>query len=177
MAVRRTTQIGNPVLRRKAKAVPASAAASARIKKIVRDLVDSMRAHDLVGMAAPQIGIGLRIFVTEIRATKSRREREADRVRVFINPRILRRSVKKAEGSEGCGSVAYAGLFADVIRQESVVVAARDLEGKPFTLAANGLLARVIQHEYDHLEGGVFLDRLPDMKGLMSREEYLKRAR
>ncbi len=175
MSIRRTTQIGNPVLRRKAKAVPAAAVTSVPVRKIVRDLVDSMREYDLVGMAAPQIGVGVRIFVSEIRTTPSRRNADPDGLRVFINPAILRRSVKTAKGGEGCGSVAYAGLFAEVRRPEGVVVSAYDEKGKRFTMNAHGLLARVIQHEYDHLEGRVFLDRLADMKGLMSREEYLKR--
>jgi peptide deformylase len=148
--------------------------ASKATKKIVRDLVDSMRHHDLVGMAAAQIGINERIFVSEIRETKARSARVLDPVRVFINPKIVRFSAKKVFGYEGCGSVASAGLFGNVKRAESVIIHATDEKGEKFALHASGLLARIIQHEFDHLEGKVFLDRMADMKSLMGREEYLK---
>jgi len=85
MIIKNATQIGNPVIRAKAK--PVKLATSPRTKKIVRDLIDSMRYHGLVGMAAPQIGISLRVFVTELRETNVRRAKDADVVRVFINPK------------------------------------------------------------------------------------------
>jgi peptide deformylase len=173
MIIKNVTQIGAPVIRAKAK--PVRSATAPRTKKIVRDLIDSMRHHGLVGMAAPQIGIGLRIFVSELRKTNVRRAGEADAARVFINPEILRRSKERSIGGEGCGSVACAGLFGMVPRAQSVTVTALDGKGKKFTLTAKGLLAAVIQHEVDHLNGIVFLDRLPDMKSLMSREEYIKK--
>jgi peptide deformylase len=173
MIIKNATQIGSPIIRTKAKSV--RSAKSAPTKKIVRNLIDSMRYHGLVGMAAPQIGIGARIFVTELRETNVRRIKDADPVRVFINPKIIRRSKKKRVGGEGCGSVARAGLFGMVPRAESVMVVAQNQKGERFTLVAKGLLAAVIQHETDHLNGVVFLDRLPNMKSLMSREEYIKK--
>lgn len=173
MIVKYATQIGAPVIRAKAK--PVRSPTSLRTKKIVRDLIDSMRYHGLVGMAAPQIGIGLRVFVTEPRRTKVRRAGDSDDVRVFINPKIVRYSKKKRVGGEGCGSVARAGLFGMVPRSESVTVTALDAKGKKFVLTAKGLLAAIIQHETDHLNGVVFLDRLPSMESLMSREEYVKK--
>ena len=75
-----------------------------------------MRYHGLVGMAAPQIGINQRIFVSEIRRTKTRKQQETDPVRVFINPKITNFSRGQEAGYEGCGSVAYAGLFGSVRR-------------------------------------------------------------
>jgi peptide deformylase len=173
MIIKNATQIGNPVIRAKAK--PVKLATSPRTKKIVRDLIDSMRYHGLVGMAAPQIGISLRVFVTELRETNVRRAKDADVVRVFINPKILHRSKIKRTDGEGCGSVARAGLFGMVPRAQSVIVTALNGKGERFTLAAKGLLSAVIQHETDHLNGVVFLDRLPNMKSLMSREEYIKK--
>lgn len=175
MIIKHATQIGAPVIRAKAKPVAARAVTSSQTKKIVGNLVDSMRYHGLVGMAAPQIAIGLRIFVTELRETKTRRKQDADVVRVFINPKIIRRSKQVRVGGEGCGSVAHAGLFGMVPRAASISVTALNTKGEKFTLTAKGLLAAVIQHETDHLNGIVFLDRLPNMKGLMSREEYLKK--
>ena len=173
MIIKNVTQIGDPVIRAKAK--PVAALTSPRTKKIARDLIDSMRHHGLVGMAAPQIGIGLRIFVSELRETDVRRAKDADAARVFINPKIVRYSEKKRLDGEGCGSVANSGLFGMVPRAESVTVTAFNEKGKRFTLSAKGLLAAVIQHETDHLNGIVFLDRLPNMKSLMSREEYIKK--
>ena len=172
MIVKNATQIGAPVIRAKAK--PVKLATSRQTKNIVRDLIDSMRYHGLVGMAAPQIGIGLRIFVGELRETNVRSAKEADAVRVFINPKILRCSKEKRVAGEGCGSVAHAGLFGMVPRSQSVTVTALNGKGERFTLTAKGLLAAVVQHETDHLNGIVFLDRLPNMESLMSREEYIK---
>lgn len=164
-------QIGNPILRKKAKAVVFPL--TKEIKKTIHELVRSMQETNLVGMAAPQIGQGIRIFVTELRETTTRNSEAKDVVRVFINPRILSYSKKKVAGYEGCGSIAYAGLFGSVQRPDGVVISAQDIQGKKFTLRAKGLLARVIQHEYDHLDGIIFLDRMKNMDTLMSREEYL----
>lgn len=173
MVVKSVTQVGNPVIRARSKTVKSIASLATR--KIVIDLIDSMRAAGLVGMAAPQIGSNVRIFVTEIRATKYRKPTELDAVRVFINPKILNLSRKKVPGYEGCGSVATGGLFGSVNRPYGVTVSACDKRGRKFTLRAEGLLARIVQHEYDHLEGMVFLDRMRGTTSLMSREEYLKR--
>ena len=134
-----------------------------------------MRYHGLVGMAAPQIGINLRMFVTEVRKTRTRDPRQADHVRVFINPRIARFSKQKAFGYEGCGSVVGGGLFGEVKRSSQVSVIAYSLKGERFALEASDLLARIIQHETDHLDGRVFLDRMPNPKSFMSRGEYLSR--
>lgn len=172
MVIKKATQVGNPIIRTKSKAVSVF---SKKNKVVVRNLIDSMRYHGLVGMAAPQIGINKRIFVTEIRKTKFRRQNDLDVVRIFINPKILNASRKKLFGYEGCGSVAAGGLFGNVKRPQSVIVEAFNDKGKKFKLRASGLLARIIQHENDHLEGKVFLDRLSDMKSVMSREEYLRR--
>ena len=131
-------------------------------------------------MAAPQIGKGLRIFVTEVRKTKLRKGvgiENVDPLRVFINPKILSVSKKENKDWEGCGSVASANLFGMVKRPSSVVVEALDEKGEEFHLKASNLVARVIQHEMDHLDGIVFADRA-DTKTYMSKSEYLKlRAR
>jgi len=173
MIIARATQIGNPLIRKKAK--PVRPVVSARTKKIVRDLTDSMRYHGLVGMAAPQIGIGLRIFVSEARKTATRNPKKEDGLRVFINPKIIHVSKKKVSDYEGCGSVAHAGLFGLVARPAGVTVSAFDLAGKKYTLVAKGLLARIIQHEMDHLNGVVFLDRMKDMKTIRTREEFVRK--
>ncbi|MFA6422346.1 MAG: peptide deformylase [Candidatus Buchananbacteria bacterium] len=172
MIIRSVTQVGNPVIRKKSQKV--DSVKSPEVKKIIKDLVDTMRSANLVGMAAPQIGVNLRIFVTGIRETVYRKTDNTESVRVFINPKIISKSKKQVLGFEGCGSVASAGIFSKVSRSSQITVEAFSEKNEKFVVKAKGLLARVIQHEYDHLEGVVFLDKA-DKKSLMSREEYLKR--
>ncbi len=184
MAIKEAVQAGNSVIRAKAK--PVKFFLNKKIEKktkhlssqdvaTVRDLVDSMRHNDLVGMAAPQIGKSTRIFISEIKTTKKRKIAKGteDPLRIFINPKITSFSKKKIKGWEGCGSVVNGQLFAMVNRPESVTVKAFDEKGIPFTLDASGLLARIIQHELDHLDGILFTDKA-DPKTYMSLNEYLK---
>lgn len=172
MIIKSITQVGNPIIRKKSKNV--KLITSPMVKKIIKDLTDSMRNANLVGMAAPQIGYNLRIFVTEIRTTTLRKTKELDKLRVFINPKIIDLSKKKILGYEGCGSVASSGIFGKVSRFTQITVSATDENNKKFEYTAKGLLARVIQHEFDHLEGVVFLDKVFDKKSLKSKEEYIK---
>ncbi|MFZ2187776.1 MAG: peptide deformylase [Candidatus Moraniibacteriota bacterium] len=172
MIIKSVTQVGNPIIRKKSKKV--TSVTSPETKKIIKDLTDSMRHANLVGMAAPQIGQSVRIFVTEIRNTTFRKTNGTDELRVFINPRIIDVSKKQVSGYEGCGSVVSANIFGKVPRPYQITVEALDKENKKFVFTAKGLLARVIQHELDHLEGIVFLDKVVNKKSLMSREEYIK---
>jgi len=172
MVIKSVTQVGNPIIRKKSKKVISPS--SPEIKKIVKDLIDSMRHANLVGMAAPQIGRNSRIFVTEVRTTTLRKTKEQDGLRVFINPKIIRASKKQLAGYEGCGSVATSQIFGKVSRPAQVTVGALNEKGQKFVFTATGLLARIIQHEIDHLNGIIFLDKVSDKKSLMSREEYIK---
>ncbi|MFT5832125.1 MAG: peptide deformylase [Candidatus Paceibacteria bacterium] len=177
MIIKNATQVGNPVIRKKAPRV--TDFKSKETKKTVRDLIDSMREHTLVGMAAPQIGVSSRIFVTEIRETKLRKQHsknDVDDLRVFINPKVISVSEKTVKDWEGCGSVARASLFGKVERPKEITVEAFNAKGEKFTLAAKGLLARVIQHEIDHINGIVFTDTA-DRKTFMSRDEYLAKTK
>lgn len=172
MVVENVIQIGNPVLRAKNETV--KKIDDKRVLKTIADLVDSMRHYGLVGMAAPQIGVNLKIFVTEIRATPSRKPENLDNLRVFINPKIIWKSQKEVIIYEGCGSVANGNLFGPVNRSEKIKIIATDILGKKMRLKAEGLLARVIQHEYDHLVGIEFVEKICDMKKIMSKSEYIK---
>lgn len=171
MIIKEVTQVGNSILKSKAKFV--SSIGSKETQEVVTNLIDSMHYHDLVGMATSQIGEKLRIFVTELRKTKFRDE-DVDQFRVYINPKITWFSKKQVVIYEGCGSVAYGNLFGPVRRPEKIEVEAFDEKGKSFKLRAGGLLSRVIQHEYDHLEGVEFTEKITDMQKIMSRGEYLK---
>lgn len=175
MIIKNLVQVGNQILREKAKV--AEKIKSKTTKKIVEDLIDTMRDHDLVGVAASQIGQKIRIFVTEIRKTPTRDPQHIDRVRVYINPEIVWSSKREAVIYEGCGSAAYGQLFGPVKRPEKIIVAAMDKNGKKFRVKADGLLGRVIQHEHDHLEGVEFTEKITDYRKIMSREEYIKRIK
>lgn len=174
MIIKKATQVGNPIIRKKSNKV--TDISSKETKKIVRDLIDSMRHHGLVGMAAPQIGVASRLFVTEIREQTSYRgkikESDVDSLKIYINPKIVSASLKEVSDWEGCGSVACSGLFAKVQRPKEVTVEAFNEKGERFSLEAKGLLARVIQHEMDHINGVVFTDKA-DRNTYMSREEYI----
>ncbi|MBA7556796.1 Peptide deformylase [subsurface metagenome] len=112
-----------------------------------------MYAGKGIGLAAVQVGKLYRIFITHI---------SGDKQRVFINPDILETSVEQDKFEEGCLSVPC--INADVIRPEEVTIQAWSDKGKPFSLDAGGLLGRVIQHELDHLNGILFVDRLCQKK-------------
>ena len=171
MIIKDIIQIGNPMLSRKSEIV--TNVKSKENKKVIKNLTDSVRYHGLIGMAASQIGEKLRIFVTEVRNTKYR-NLETDKLRVYINPKIVWSSKKEIVIYEGCGSVAYAKLFAPVKRPEKIIIKALDENGNEFELKADGMLSRVIQHEYDHLDGIEFTEKITDMRKIMSSEEYKK---
>jgi peptide deformylase len=140
---------GDPVLRRKAEAV---GAVTPEIRDLVEAMFATMYVEEGVGLAAPQVGRSLRVFVLDVEEEDRPRTKQA-----FVNPVIVERS-GEIVGEEGCLSIP--GLRADVKRAARVVVDALDADGKPFRLEAEGLLARAIQHEQDHLDGILFLDRV-----------------
>ena len=143
--------LGNPVLREKSLPVPE---VNDEIRSMISEMFDLMIEAQGVGLAAPQVGKLLRMFVVisddEVR-------------RVFINPQIISTSQNLVPYDEGCLSIPK--VYENIMRPEKITVNALNEKGKPFTLEADGLLARIIQHEYDHLEGIVFIDRGdPDFK-------------
>ena len=147
-------KFGNPVLEREAEDV--TEFDTPELHKFLEDMFESMYAAKGVGLAAPQIGFARKISVIDV----SNGENPADKL-VLINPQIVH-SEGKQEGEEGCLSIP--GLYTDVIRPSSVRVQAWNLKGKPFSLSVDGYLARVIQHEYDHLNGILFIDRIDPKK-------------
>jgi peptide deformylase len=124
------------------------------IEKLVRDMAETMYAAPGVGLAATQVDVHKRIIVIDISDTK-------DELRVFVNPELVSAD-GEAECEEGCLSVP--GYYDKVTRAARVVVRARNERGEAFTIEAEGLLAVCIQHEMDHLEGKVFVERLSPLK-------------
>lgn len=172
--IKKTIQIGNTVLRKVSKKVDVKDINSRKIKGLISDLSDTMREKKLIGIAAPQINSDLKVFITEIRKTKNRKSADIDVLRVFINPKIIEMSKGVCKMYEGCGSIASGDLFAPVERPREITIEAFNETGEKFNLKAKGLLARVIQHEYDHLNGILFIDKVKRTKDYMSGEEYRK---
>jgi peptide deformylase len=142
-------------------------AVDGRIRQLVDDMAETMYAAPGIGLAATQVNVHERIVVIDISETH-------DELRVFINPEIVAQSGRE-ESEEGCLSVP--GIFDKVTRAERVTVRALDRDGKPFELAADGLLAVCIQHELDHLVGKVFVDYLSNLKRNRIRAKLAKQAR
>lgn len=140
-------------------------------------MVDTMRSAGLIGIAAPQIGENYKIIITEPRQTEIRPADQSDELRVYFNPQITLYSPEQILIWEGCGSVLSSQLFGPVIRPKSIIIQATDQSGKLFQLDCDGILARVIQHEYDHLSGIEFLEKISDYSQLMSRDHYISRIK
>lgn len=143
---------------------------------LVRDMKDTLYKHELVGLASNQIGGRYRAFVTEVRRTAFRSPAKLDKFRVYINPELVSATEEKEEVFEGCGSVAYSKLFAPVVRPKGIKIKAQDMNGEEFVLEVEGLLARVIQHEMDHLDNTEFVEKVVDWSRAMSSEEFRKQA-
>lgn len=173
MAIRETIQIGEPVLRTVAAAV--TDVESESTQTLVDDLIDTMRAEELVGIAANQVGFAKRILVAEIRETKYRKMGTSP-LYVCINPVIESVSPEQEKMYEGCGSVNNGQLFGEVERPKSTTISFTDRYGKKHTETFDGILARVILHEYDHLEGIMFTD-IADPKTFVNKQYYLEHIR
>jgi peptide deformylase len=156
MALRKIITVENPVLRQKAKRVTRF---DASIKRLVDDLIETMHAANGVGLAAPQIAQSLRVLVAEFE----------DRLEVLINPEIVKASGEQI-GLEGCLSIpGYVGE--NIKRAMMVVIKGRDVHGKEIRIRADGFFARILQHEIDHLDGILYLDRLERPEDLRRVEE------
>ena len=146
---------GHPALRWKSKAIQSI---NNELRSTIREMFDLMYSAKGIGLAANQVGLPLRFFVVNVTADPA----ETDEEIVFLNPRIRRRK-GATSGEEGCLSLP--GLYANVDRAEEIVVEAFDLDGEGFEMDLDDLPARVVQHETDHLDGVLFVDRLtPDVR-------------
>jgi peptide deformylase len=156
-------QIGAPVLRQIARPVSKKDIGGSEIKKLVAKMLKALnREKHGVAIAAPQVGESLRLFVIAGRAFASDADDEEEELqkyedKVFINPELLRVSRKKKELSEGCLSVR--GKYGAVERHEKASIKAIGLDGKPFLYHGSGLIAHIFQHEIDHLNGILYIDK------------------
>ncbi len=152
----------NPVLRRKARPVDANSLKDPALQQLIDDMIDTMRVAPGVGLAAPQVAVGQRLAVIEYgdelpEDAPPDAEEPPKKLWVIINPEIVDRSTEMVDGSEGCLSLpGYAG---SVMRHKAVTIKALNRRGKPIKIKAQDWLARIFQHEIDHLDGVLFIDR------------------
>ena len=165
MALRTILEYPDPRLREVAKPV---AQVDDDVRQLVDDMAETMYAAPGVGLAATQIGVPLRIFVIDIAA-----EDEPSDLRVFINPEILTTDGHQS-WNEGC--LSFPGVSEEIKRAENVTVRALDEHGKAFELQTDGLLAVAIQHENDHLDGVLMIDKLNAVKRRLMGRKLARRA-
>ena len=155
--------LGHDVLRQKAEKIDKIDAELVRSAQQMLTLIHEGKG---IGLAGPQVGLLKRFFVVHL---------DGDIPRIFINPSIIETSNDTAKFEEGCLSLP--GAWADVIRSKEITVQAWNERGRPFTIDADGIMARVILHEYDHLEGKLFIDYLSDTKRDRILSKFEKRAK
>ncbi len=165
-------QVGNPDFRKPCTAYTNKSIITPKTQTLIHRLIYTMRKVHGVGLAGPQIGSQCQVFVMRLRPTTFRPDTAVALPYAVFNPQILSYSPKKETDWEGCFSVAKAGLFAKVDRPTTVKVKYLNHKAEAIERTITGLEARVFQHEYDHLQGQVFLDKNPDPTSFMSAEEY-----
>lgn len=156
MAAREIVKYPDPVLKKQAKAVSKT---DPNLKRLIKDMADTLREVNGLGLAANQIGVLQRVFVYD----------DGTGLGVLVNPKIIRAEGEQI-GLEGCLSVP--GLQGDVKRAEKIIIQGMDDKGKKVKIEAEGLLARIFQHELDHLNGTLFVERAdPDSLQYLTEEE------
>ncbi|MCB0199323.1 MAG: peptide deformylase [Caldilineae bacterium] len=153
MAVRKITLIGEDVLRREARKVKRF---DKTLHRLIDDMVETMREAPGIGLAAPQVGVSQRVIVIELEEDEE--DPQSGTLYEFVNPEIVYASEAELEGEEGCLSIP--NIVGDVWRSQKVVVKGQNRFGKPQKIEAEEWLARVFQHEIDHLNGVLFLDHV-----------------
>jgi peptide deformylase len=166
MSILKVARMGHPVLRERAREVSKSELLDPLVQKLVDDMIDTMREYHGVGLAAPQVHEGMRLFV----ALLDEEPGPSSEVVAVVNPEIVPASPTQEEGWEGCLSIP--DIRGRVARFTDVTMSALDRDGKPIELKLKGFAARVAQHETDHLDGILFFDRMRSMQSLTFLDEY-----
>ena len=164
MAERPIVIYGDPVLREKCEPVETI---DREIKDLVSDMIDTLKKARGLGLAAPQVGVPKRLFIVDVSAIDITAP-----LTVFINPEILHTSDDEVEYEEGC--LSFPGLYQKLDRPATVKVRATDLDGNVFEMEAGGMTARAILHEYDHLEGVLFIDHLSSLSRALIKGKLKK---
>lgn len=173
MAILKVARLGHPVLRAKAEPIPQTDVKSPRIQQLIDDMFETMAEYAGIGLAAPQVHEGLRLFVAGVKKAPvvTPMEDGTDMPYIaVINPEIVPVGPDVDEDWEGCLSIP--DIRGQVARPTSVRLRALDRTGRRIELIANGLPARVIQHEADHLDGVLFFDRMKSFETLTFMDEF-----
>ncbi|MBI3999881.1 MAG: peptide deformylase [Candidatus Omnitrophica bacterium] len=170
MSVLKVARLGHPVLRKVAEPLTGAEIQSKETQELIDHMIETMHEYEGVGLAAPQIHISKQLAVLEVKNNSRYPDAPKVPLTVLINPRIASRSKKIVESWEGCLSVP--DLRGIVPRNDSLVCEALDRYGKPAKLEVDGFFARVIQHEWDHLQGNVYLDRMTNLRSLSHLREF-----
>ena len=164
------SQLGNPILRQQAQPIPD--VHNERIQKLIDDLINTAVSANGVGIAAPQVAQSYRLFIVASRPTLRYPNAPSMSPTAMINPRIVAHSTEIVKDWEGCLSVP--GIRGLVPRYQTIEVEYITRDGKLEKQELTDFVARIFQHEYDHLEGMVFLDRLETTKDIITEQEYQK---
>lgn len=163
MAIQKIRLLGDPILRRETERVDRI---DDDVKALVQDLLDTLAKADGVGLAAPQIGVSRRIAVV---APPGEEEKVAAAPRVFVNPVILEKSGAVVSAEEGCLSIP--GVYEVVKRPTRIRVRSAGLDGAESEETFEGITARILQHEIDHLEGVLFIDKIGPMRRALLKKK------
>jgi peptide deformylase len=166
MGILKVARIGHPAIRRGARPLTSDELRSDALQRLVDDMIVTMKEYDGVGLAAPQVHLDLRIAVIEVPEGHGR---EAVPLTVLLNPVLERVGEETVDGWEGCLSIP--DLRGITPRAKRVRVQALDRDLAPLAIDTEGFFARVLQHECDHLDGRVYLDRMPDLSTLTYLQE------
>lgn len=170
MAVLKVAHLGHPILRRIAEPVPPEAIGAPDLQRLIDDMLETMDDHDGAGLAAPQVHVSKRVVIYGVEANPRYPDAETIPLTVLVNPVITPVGKEQEEDWEGCLSVP--DLRGKVPRFTRVRVEAYGRDGRPLRFAAADFHARVIQHECDHLDGKVYLDRMRSMDTLAFLPEF-----
>lgn len=167
MSILKVARMGHPVLRARARALDRGAVTSVAVQKLIDDMLETMAEYHGVGLAAPQVHEGVRLFVASL---DSERGEDPGEPVAIINPEITPVGSDTVDDWEGCLSIP--DIRGKVPRYQEIRVRALDRDGERIELRAKGFSARVIQHETDHLDGILFFDRMRGFETLTFLDEY-----
>ena len=166
MSILKVARMGHPVLRERARQLEKKDLRDPLLQKLIDDMIDTMHEYHGVGLAAPQVHEGMRLFVALLEEDP---DSKTDAT-VVVNPEIVPQSDAREDGWEGCLSIP--DIRGMVPRYKDILVKALDRDGKPLQLRLKDFAARVAQHEADHLDGVLFFDRMASMQSLTFMEEF-----
>lgn len=166
MAILKIRKWGDPILKTRAAEITE---VTEEIRRLAADLLDTMRSESGVGLAANQTGVGIRLFVAEVLKENGPAETYA-----LVNPRLVFQSKQKETKEEGC--LSFPGIYGKVERALDVEIEGKDLDGHSIRLRGHGLLARAFQHEMDHLDGIVFIERMGMAQRLLLKKTLAELA-